>query len=141
MKRKLLVIAMGLSLSACSMLDALSLVSPSKPSVGVEAQIGEEANKQIILGDQQKRENEVDLDVEGNVTGDLNANTVSNEVDTSFSGSLETGSFTINNMPTKDIMFYAAFCIFLLGVFFPSHREIIKWYRDLKKELNNASNN
>lgn len=115
---KALVLAAALALSACSATDVLHLM---KPQVGVDvsAQVGKDASKQVVLGDQNR--NEVSTD---DVAGDLNS--TSNVVSTQFTGDLTTGSFTINNMPTQKILVWGAIFIFLLGVLFPSPSEMYR---------------
>lgn len=126
-KQKFLALGLASALVAtpgCSAWDALKLVKPQS-GVSVDAQVGAENNKQVVVGDQKK------VDVEADeVHGDLN--TTTSEIDTEFSGDLTAGSFTVNNMPTKDILLYAAICIFLLGVLFPSP---FAMWRGLKNQV------
>lgn len=125
-KKKILVawvMAAGIATTpACSWTDALKLVKPQS-GVSLDAQVGAENNKQVVVGDQKK------IDVEADeVHGDLNTNT--SEIGTEFSGDLKAGSFTVNNMPTKDILLYAAICIFLLGMLFPSPFEMWRGFKN-----------
>lgn len=128
------------STTACSALEMAASVVQPKPAVSVEAQVGEEANKQVVLGDQNKTSVESDTNVDvKSVTGDINSvtETQSNVVDTSFSGDLKAGSFTINNMPTKQVLTYGAALVFLLGLLFPSPFEIVRYARVQMRKVSN----
>lgn len=127
MKRKLLAVYLSavLSVSGCSAWDALNLVKPQS-GLAVDAQVGAENNKQVVVGDQKKTDIETDT-----VNGDLNS--ITSEIGTEFSGDLNAGSFTINNMPTKDILMWGALCVFLLGVLFPSP---FAMWRGFKNQVN-----
>lgn len=121
--KTILILLAVLSLQSCAALDLAKAVLPSNDSgISVDAQVGKEANKQVILGDQIKHE--------GN--GSIQT------MDTAFTGDLDTGSFVINNMPTKDVLWYASMCIFFLGVLFPSPFEITRWITTQVKKIRNS---
>lgn len=111
-----------LLIASCTATDILEF---AKPKGGIDTSVqlaGEEANKQVILGDQSKHSVEAD-----NVAGDLNS--TSNKVTTQFTGTIESGSFTVNNLPTKSLLYWGGIIIFLLGVLFPSPFEMWRWFK------------
>lgn len=57
--RFILVIALALSLQACSLMDVLRTFSPTQPGVAVDAQLGD---RQAIVGDKREQEIEVEGD-------------------------------------------------------------------------------
>lgn len=122
MKITTVVLAATLAITACSATDALRLVKPNG-GVDVEAQIGKDASKQVVLGDQVR--NEVNAEA---VQGDLVS--TNNTVSTQFTGNMQAGSFTVNNMPTQKLLAWTGLIIFLLGVLFPSPFEIWRWFKE-----------
>lgn len=111
-----------LLVASCTATDILEF---AKPKGGIDTSVqlaGEEANKQIILGDQSKHTVKTD-----DVAGDLNS--TSNKTTTQFTGNIESGSFTINNLPTKSLLYWGGLIIFFLGVLFPSPFEIWRWFK------------
>lgn len=120
----------SIQLTGCSAMSMLSALTPSKPAVSVDAQIGEEANKQVILGNQSKTT--IDAD---NVSGDLNQ--VSTDIVTGFTGDLQAGSFTVNNMPTMEVMAWIAVLIFLIGVLCPTPSTMIRWLVNQVRQIVN----
>lgn len=129
---KQVVLAAALLIASCSATDALRLMKPSD-GISVDAQVGRDASKQVVLGDQNR--NEVSAD---DVSGDLNS--TSNVTSTQFTGDLTTGSFTVNNMPTKTILFYGSLIVFFLGVLFPSPFEMWRWVRTQVSLIRSARN-
>ena len=51
---KVFALVAAVALSGCSALDAFKTLAPGGPSVS--AQVGKEANKQVVVGDQSKTE-------------------------------------------------------------------------------------
>jgi len=93
MKKTIALVAMAASLSACSGLDAVKagagLLSDDKGTkVSASAQVGKEANQQVIAGDQNKTETNVEAenatvshvrqDKTASVTGEVAELTVNN---------------------------------------------------------------
>lgn len=119
---KYLAILLVVLLSSCSALKtAASLASPSD-GVSVDAQIGKEANKQVVVGDQNKTD-----------TGDIVTK-----------GTEVTGeTVTVNNETPLFRMLLSYTAVFIVGILMPSPFEIVRWVRRQRKliaENNDGSN-
>jgi hypothetical protein len=94
----------------------------------IHAQVGKEANKQVIAGDQRKNE----IETEG---GDVTLS--SDTSNTAIQGGVDTEAFIVNNMPSPKILAWIAFGIFLLGYIFPSPFETIRRMRQQYIKIRN----
>ena len=70
----------------------LGLGGSGEPMVGIDAQIGAEANRQVIVGDQDRQDYEIDAEGDAIVT----TNTTKNDMQQSFMGNV--ASVTVTNI-------------------------------------------
>lgn len=103
---KVFVLTALLVLPGCSMIDALRAMSPNQPALSVDAQVGKEANKQAIVGDQRKQEVEIEVE-----QGDVDIATDNRKVDTAFDGDVRTDEISVTNFPPHLIYILILLCI------------------------------
>lgn len=113
--------------SGCSALDALKAVAPTGPSIS--AQVGEEANKQVIVGDQ--TDTEVETDIEVGEHSAVEVTTDSRKVETSIDGDITAEKVSFTNIPTHFI--YALLALAILGWILPTPTNLWRAWRGRHK--------
>jgi len=98
-------------LSGCSAIDALKLASSvgGDPAPSISAQVGREANKQVIVGDQSKTE--VETEIEVGEHSEVEVTTDSRKVDTNIDGDIKADKVSFTNIPPHFIYALTAFAI------------------------------
>jgi hypothetical protein len=98
-------------LSGCSALDAIKLAAPSLSGGGpsVSAQVGKEANKQVVVGDQSKTE--VETEIEVGEHSEVEVTTDSRKVETNIDGDIKADKVSFTNIPPHFIYALTAFAI------------------------------
>lgn len=125
--RVLATLLVTLSLAACSPLDAIKAVAPAVTGGGpsVSAQVGEEANKQVVVGDQRKHEQELEI------VGDHSAvevTTDNRKVGTNVDGDIKADDVSFTNYPSHFI--YVLLAIAIAGWIAPTPRRIWRGLRN-----------
>ena len=125
MKKTVIALALAVTLTGCGGLGVVSTVAdmvlPSSEPAGIEvgAQIGEEANQQVILGDQKKTEVEVDAE---NAT----VNTIQEEKSQVTEVVGNVAEFIVNNQQAVPPWIWVL-CI--LGWVLPTPTTMASWFR------------
>ncbi len=118
-RRVLYALVLSVTLAACSATGLLGALTPGKPAVGVEAQVGKENTKQAV-GKQEQ------LDASGN-TGQLDASRSSTKL-----GNVQADEFTVQQVP------FWVLGILALGWFLPGPKESIALLGDLIRTIKGA---